>query len=145
MSSEDGSPHSGDAHGTGKDKKKRTWVRGKHSTPEKRAKQFPESFHVRGDTLWCSICACVVDFKEKSTATKHLKSDTHGANLEKKKFLVVEPGPSISLTPDTPPVSNSMCFCFLPFQFVHLRPIELEANGSEITARRSKDWAEGIR
>ena len=74
--------------------KKRVIERGRHSTPEKRAKQFPEVMGVRGDALWCLACDCTVGHYDKSLAVSHVKSKKHLANVAKKLHYVKAPGPS---------------------------------------------------
>lgn len=111
-----------------KGKKKRTWSRGKHMTPSKRAKQFPGVFDVRGDSLWCLACCCAVACKEKSTASKHVKSNVHIANVAKKDTRVEEPGASCPLTPE-PVVASSMFLFFAYPSTSSSRPSKLEASG----------------
>ena len=92
MSSDDDASHGQESvlkpHGPEAEKKKRTWTRGSQRTPAKRAKQFQDlrsPYGVQGNSLWCMACSCAIGFKEKSTAKKHLESDTHKDNVKRKE------------------------------------------------------------
>ena len=67
--------------------KKRVPPRGKHSTPMKRARQFPEVMDVRGEAMWCLACECPVSHHDKSAALSHIKSKKHATNVEKNFIL----------------------------------------------------------
>ena len=84
---------------TGEGKNKRKWKRGHHMTAAKRAKQLNNEFELRGECMWCIACAVPVDWKEKCTAKRHLKSKGHLKCKAKGRLLVSKSGPSADICP----------------------------------------------
>ena len=49
----------------------------------------------RGEEMWCIPCGLRIDYKEKSTATKHVKySSEHKRQVEQMKKGIMQPGTS---------------------------------------------------
>ena len=54
--------------------------------------------------MWCSFCDMVVQHKEKTFATVHVKGAKHKKNVEKKPFLVEQPGPTAEVKSEPAPM-----------------------------------------
>ena len=64
---------SSDENSTPATKKQKLWQRGSKMTARARAQQFNGVMEARGEQMWCITCGLRVDYKEKSTATGHVK------------------------------------------------------------------------
>ena len=82
----------------------RMWNRGSNATAKSRAAQFPGVMEVRGEEMWCVFCNVIVNYKEKCTASNHVKNSAkHKDNVEKRLTRVERPGASAPISEDVPP------------------------------------------
>ena len=64
-------------------------------TARARVQQFLGIMEARGEEMWCIPCGLRIDYKEKSTATKHVKYNSeHKRQVEQMKKGIMKPGTS---------------------------------------------------
>ena len=57
-----------------------------------RAQPFPGVMEARGEEMWCIPCGLRIDYKEKSTATKHVKYNSeHKRQVGQMKKCITKP------------------------------------------------------
>ena len=75
--------------------KRKVWQRGSKMSEGVRAQQFPGIMEARVDEMWCIPCGQRIDYKEKSTASKHVKYSTeHQRQVERMEKGITKPGTS---------------------------------------------------
>ena len=65
-------------------------------TERARVKQSLAFMEARGEEMWCIACGLRIDYKQKSTATKHVKysSEHKRQQMEQMKKGITKPGTS---------------------------------------------------
>ena len=83
------------------------WQRGSKMSAYSQALQFPGIMESRGEQMWDISCGQIIDYKERSMATKHLKSGEHKKHAEQMKKDVTCPRHSAEVLSPQPVESRS--------------------------------------
>ena len=79
--------------------------RGIRITPEKRVKDHPGDFFVKGQEMWCLVCQVPVCHRQTVTISRHLNSAKHSERKRKFSATVFTPGPAAAVV--NPPAASS--------------------------------------